>query len=1002
MIGQTVSHYRILETLGEGGMGTVYLAEDTHLGRRVAIKFPSMSSDSRDYRARFLREARAISDLSHPGIATLFDYGQTSEGRPFLVMELVKGRPLTELIDNAEISLQRAVAITKAVAIALAEAHARGVIHRDIKPSNIMIDERGQIKVLDFGLAKQLNKESLSGSEPEAQTLLSTGTRSGVVVGTPAYLSPEQATGGTVDGRSDLFSLGIVLYEMISGRPPFVGNSFIEIAANVLHFEPVPPSSLNPKVPKELDFVALKTLAKKSEKRYQSAEELVEDLNSLSDQLEDDSSQTLIRPSSQVSIAGRNGTLSDLSQILRRPRIPVLYLVIGILVAAVAVVVIVSLIRAQPFEPSAEAKRWYEVGTNALRDGAYYQASRALEKSIAEDDGFMLAHARLAEALVELDYVDRAKDELLRIGTGGRSGLGSVDALYLEAITSTARRDFPKAIELYKQINEQTTEDQKAYVLLDLGRAYEKNENTTEAVQTYTAATNRNPQHPTAFLRLGILNGRRRDLAAATSSFDKAESLYQALGNLEGRTEVVYQRGTLFNQLNKLSEARPQLEQALELARASNNISQRIKSLLQLGSVAFDAGETARATQFAQEAVALAQENRMENLSAQGLVGLGISFLVRGDYGEAGKYLRQALDIAERVKARQTEARARASLANISQRQNRFDEAVRYLEPALLFYQQGGYRSETISVLALLARNKLESGDYAGVQVAHDQLIQLANELKDQSLVALAQTEKASALARQERFSEALDHFVQAFFIYSLQGVQRSMGYNLLGRGAALARMGRYDEAQDLLKQAAAIADKPGGELKALSLELQLIEAQIALTQGKHAEAKVMIDKVLTKAGTDFPNLTLDAKLVSSLAQAYSGSAAAKQMSVDTVEHTRSLNAPAKLAKAQLVLAETALLAGDTESALANSQQAQATFARGTQSESEWRAWLIAAAASKKSGDSIMAKTSATKAGEILATLQSRWGKVNYEAYSSRPDIQRFRQQLDRIVSEVK
>lgn len=981
-------------------MGTVYLAEDTHLGRRVAIKFPSLSSDTRDSRARFLREARAISDLNHPGIATLFDYGQTSEGRPFLVMELVKGRPLTELIDKAEISLLRAVGITKAVAIALAEAHARGVVHRDIKPSNIMIDERGQIKVLDFGLAKQLNKESLSSSEPEAQTLLSTGTRSGVVLGTPAYLSPEQATGGKVDGRTDLFSLGIVLYEMISGQPPFLGSSFIEIAANVLHFEPVQPSSLNPRVPKELDVITLRALAKKSEKRYQTAEALVEDLDALSDQLKEDDSQTLIKPSSQVSIAARNRTLSDLSQILRRPRIPILYLLIGLLVATVAVVAAVRLMRGGPYKPTAEAQRWYEVGTNALRDGAYYQASQALEKAIAADDGYMLAHARLAEALVELDYIDRAKDELLRIGSSGRSGQGGVDALYLEAITSIARRDFPKAIALYKQINEQTPDDQKADVLLDLGRAFEKNENTTEAINAYTEAANRNPQHATAFLRLGILYGRRRDLAAATSAFDKAESLYQALGNLEGRTEVAYQRGTLFNQLNKLADARPQLEQALELAKASNNTSQRIKALLQLGSVAFDAGETARATEFAQEAVDLAQENRMENLSAQGLVGLGTSFLVRGEYAEAEKYLRQALDIAERVKARQTEARARATLANISQRQNKFADAVSYLEPALVFYQQGGYRSEAFSCLALLARNKLESGDYAGVEAAHQQLFQLASELKDESLVALAQTEQASTLARQEKFSEALDHFVQAFFFYSAQGVQRSMGYNLLSRGAALARMGRYDEGQDLLNQAEAIADKPGGEIKALSLDLKLTKAQIALTQGKYAEAKGLTDKVLTIAGTDFPTVTLDAKLIGSLAEANSGAAAAaKQQSVETVEQTRPLNAPAKLAKAQLVLAEIALLAGDMSTALANAQQAQETFARGSQSESEWRAWFFAAAASQKSGDMSKAKTYAAKADAVLATLAGRWGDVNYKAYSNRPDIRRLRQELDRIVT---
>src|SRR6185503_17305063 len=230
MIGQTVSHYRILEPLGEGGMGTVYLAEDTHLGRRVAIKFPSINSDSHDYRARFLREARSVSELSHPGIATLFDYGETKEGRPFLVMELAKGRPLSELFRKGELSLPRAVAIVRDVAAALVEAHARGVVHRDIKPSNIVIDDNGQVKVLDFGLAKQLNRDHTQGSEPEARTLLSTDTQSGVVLGTPAYLSPEQATSGEIDGRSDLFSLGTLLYESITGRTPFAGRSFIEIA----------------------------------------------------------------------------------------------------------------------------------------------------------------------------------------------------------------------------------------------------------------------------------------------------------------------------------------------------------------------------------------------------------------------------------------------------------------------------------------------------------------------------------------------------------------------------------------------------------------------------------------------------------------------------------------------------------------------------------------------------------------------------------------------------
>ncbi|HLO00028.1 MAG TPA: protein kinase, partial [Pyrinomonadaceae bacterium] len=635
MIGQTVSHYRILEALGEGGMGTVYLAEDTHLGRRVAIKFPSLNSDSHDYRARFLREARAVSELNHPGIATLFDYGETDQGRPFLVMELAKGRPLTELMQKGELNLQRAVSIVIEVATALGEAHARGVIHRDIKPSNIIIDDHGQVKVLDFGLAKQLNKDLAPSAEPEAQTLLSTETRSGVVLGTPAYLSPEQATGSAVDGRSDLFALGTLLYEAITGRTPFAGRSFIEIAANVLHVDPRPPSQVNRLVPRELDFIVLKALAKKPNKRYQSANELITDLTAVKDRLEDESGQTLIKRTSTAALTGHSRTLNNISQILQRPRIPISYILIGVAGLIVLGALALRLARPTPHTPPAEALRWYDIGTAALRDGAFYQASQALQRAINTDDGYMLAHARMAEALVELDYVDQAKDELLRVNSADRAGLPRLDALYIDAITATARQDAAKAVELYKQILKLVSDNEKPYVLVDLGRAYENNNDLKGAIESYREASNRNSQYATAYLRLGILDGQQGDVAAALDSFGKAESIYQALGNIEGRAEVIYQRGTLFNKRNRLAEAKAQLEQALTLANANDNKSQTIKTLLQLCSVSFDAGETARSTEYAQQAVNLAEKSGMENLSTRGLVDLGHSFLVRGQQSEA-------------------------------------------------------------------------------------------------------------------------------------------------------------------------------------------------------------------------------------------------------------------------------------------------------------------------------------------------------------------------------
>lgn len=983
-------------------MGTVYLAEDTHLGRRVAIKFPSLGSDSHDYRARFLREARAVSELSHSCIATLFDYGETDEGRPFLVMELARGRPLTELMQKGELDLARAVGIVIDVATALSEAHARGVVHRDIKPSNIMIDDGGQVKVLDFGLAKQINKDHEVSSEPEARTLLSTETRSGVVLGTPAYLSPEQAVGGAVDGRSDLFALGTLLYEATAGRTPFTGNSFIEIAANVLHVEPPPPSKWNSMVPRELDFITLKALAKKPNKRYQSAKELIADLTEVKGQLEEATGQTLIKRTSPSALTVPGKTLSNLSQILQRPRIPISYILIGLAILIVGVVVALRFVRPSPHTPPAEAARWYEIGTAAMRDGAYYQASQALRKAIGADDLYMLAHARLAEALVELDHIDLAKDELLRVNSTDRAALPKLDALYLDAITSNARHDFPKAIELYGQIVKQVADAEKAFVLVDLGRAYENNNDVKGAIQSYKEASGRNPQYATAYLRLGILYGQQGDLATALQSFDQAGSIYQALGNLEGRAEVLFQRGTLFNKRNELPEARVQLEQALTLAKASDNKSQTIKILLQLCSVAVDAGETARSTEYAQEAIELAQKNGMENLSTRGLVDLGQSFLVRGKQAEAEKYLEQALTLAERSKAKRNQARARVALASLRQQQNRPDEAVQYLEPALAFYQQGGYRSEAFSCLALLARANLRKGDYTAADKSQEELLRLARELGDQSLLALAHAERGSALAREEKFTEALDHLNQAYSIYSSQGIQRSMGYNLASRGDVLGRLGRFEEARALLDQASAIANKPGGELKRLSLEVQLALAEIALSQENFANARSAAEKVVAGAGTEFRNVATGATIVVGLSDSYSGAKArGKELTGGAVDRARQLNDSVELARAQLAFAVAALLAGDSKLAASNALQAQEVFARLDQPASEWQALLIAAQASQNLGDKSAAHAYAMRARDTLSKLEQRWGSENYNAYLSRPDIQRFRKQLEQLTAST-
>ncbi|MGA9625314.1 MAG: serine/threonine-protein kinase, partial [Bryobacteraceae bacterium] len=279
MIGQTFSHYRILSQLGHGGMGVVYVAEDTHLGRRVAVKFSTASPENTQFRARFLLEARAASALNHPHIAGIYDYGETPEGHPFIVMELVSGEDLYHVLRSGPMPVEQSLRIIEEAAEALGEAHRQGIAHRDIKPSNIVLGERGEVKVLDFGLAKQMQEAPPS---QDASTILTSATMEGTILGTPQYMSPEQAKDAPLGPASDLFSLGAVLYECLAAKPAFSGANSVEILAAVLHVDPPPPSRFNPQVTPEMDRIALKALAKQPEARYQSADEMAADLRAAS------------------------------------------------------------------------------------------------------------------------------------------------------------------------------------------------------------------------------------------------------------------------------------------------------------------------------------------------------------------------------------------------------------------------------------------------------------------------------------------------------------------------------------------------------------------------------------------------------------------------------------------------------------------------------------------------------------------------------------------------
>jgi len=301
-----------------------------------------------------------------------------------------------------------------------------------------------------------------------------------------------------------------------------------------------------------------------------------------------------------------------------------------------------------------------------------------------------------------------------------------------------------------------------------------------------------------------------------------------------------------------------------------------------------------------------------------------------------------------------------------------------------------------------MARANLQKGDYAAADKWNEELMRLALESNDQSLIARAHAERGSALIREEKFTEALDHLNQAYSIYNSQGIPRSMGYNLASRGEVLGRLGRFDEAKALLDQATAIANKPGGELKRLSVETQLALAEIALMQDNFANARATAEKVVELAGTEFKGSVTSARIVIGLAEGYGGAksaAAGKQTTSAAVEVAKQLNDPAQLAAAQSAFAAALLLAGDSRSAATNAVQAQEVFARLGQSESEWQALLIAAQASENLGEKNQAREYAMRAKDTFAKLEQRWGSEDYKSYLSRPDIQRLRKELEQLIS---
>ena len=983
-------------------MGVVYLAEDTVLGRRVAIKtLTTRGGDQQHFRTRFLREARAVSALSHPHIAHIYDYGETKDDEPYIVMELIKGSTLGDLMAKEALTIPRAIEIVKQVAEALGEAHRNGIVHRDIKPSNVAINERGNVKVLDFGLAKQINLGGVDLSDPERQTLLNTQTREGVIVGTPMYLSPEQALGVDVDARSDLFALGGLLYECIAGKPAFSGGSPIEICAQIIREDPPPPSQLNSNVTREMDRIVLKALAKKPNERYQSADEMIADLSAAEESLSRGSDRTVTRLISSTPGTQPTGAIATLSDIFKRPRLSIGYVAAGILLLSLIIFGAWRLTRPRLHLPRPEAQRLYDRGVEAMREGAYFRASKLLQQATTEDDEFALAHARLAECWTELDSSDKANAELIRALTlaPDPSVLPTADSLKLQAVTKTVQRDFAKAVDDYRALVSTVADNEKAFALFDLGRAYEKSEQPDKAIESYQEATKLDAQRASAFLRLGVLRGRRGKRADAYVALDQAYKLFDVDTNIEGLTEVLLQRAVVLGLEPKPNEARAQLLQALEKSAALENKDKRIKVLLNLSNTEIMAGNADQAEQYSSQAVELARANGLDNLTMQGLIDIGNAYLNKGRFGEAEAKFSEALRLAQLYKGERSKARAFLQLASLRTTQGDLSAARDFRQQALPFYERGGYKKEIFALDTILGRAETSAGEYDSAQLHFQDLLKRAQQASDRQAEAWAQEGLGNVFLSRQNLPAALSHYDACYEIVKALSSKVTLGYIAINRAEILSQLWRLSEAQAALAEAEAIS-KPQGQppYEDLLINVHLTRARMALRENKPANAVAESENASRVSKQPSKLVAIELGHTWGLAQSMSGNREqGLKKCEDALKAAREANAPSMLSKALLAYAEAALLAGDAKTALASADEARQRFASFKQHEYEWRAALIQSRAATRAGDNTAARTLAQAGTNALRAVESEWGADNFRTYSLSPLIQNLQKDLWRL-----
>ncbi len=626
-------------------------------------------------------------------------------------------------------------------------------------------------------------------------------------------------------------------------------------------------------------------------------------------------------------------------------------------------------------DPAAAAIPWYREGVDALHNGSYHRAGKALAHAVEIDPSYSMAHAYLAEAWYELDYLERAKDELLKaIAQDGpaRTALPDVEVLHLDAIRQTVTGEFKSAEEKFQEVSARAEPDERAGALLDLGRAQERNQDTQKAIATYSQAVRLDAQNAAAWLRLGALQARTGAREDSGRSLDRAESLFQTASNVEGVTECLYVRARY---AGNPAQARDLIGKALAAAAVTGNDQQQIKLLLLSSNGHLDAGQTAEALNDANRAITIARAAGIENLVSRGLIDLGNALFVKGRTDEALRTMQEALDIARRNREKRSEARALVNLGSIRIQTGNTGQGWQDVQTAMAYYRTGGFRTEAAIALILLGRAAREKGDYEGARRAFAETLDTMKPSGPSLPLALAQEGLASLEEFQDRWPQALGMFDEARRAFEAIGNSSGAATNELNVALMHTMLGQQGGGVEVSPAAAG-----SNSVSAL---------QIILMQEHFSEARAQAEALLQSADAGDLETRRGASLTLGLALARSNAGARGLVACrKAFDMAQAAGNPAAQADALLGSAEAALAAGDRAAAVGYARRARAYFESARKPESLWRADVLLLRSG--SPDPAIAAQAAAALGELKAS----WPPQDFRSYLERPVIRRMHAEL--------